>query len=218
MLLLTAVTLWFAAAMSQPEAWESPRADLLARAARASLELQPDDDSYARLDRGRAGNFVRLGRWRDDNFLRFGRRPAADTFIRFGRDKPQNYIRFGRGKADSFIRLGRDQVGLELEGLGRQTDRSLEVGKRTADEASGLQRPRREGAASSTFGRGKLADSNFIRLGRGKRSAPEDELDDDPVVEDPRVYEYPGLAADLPAYVLGPELSLLPPPSGVAKR
>ncbi|KAJ8868616.1 hypothetical protein PR048_030154 [Dryococelus australis] len=270
MLLTSAVTLWFAAAMSYPAdlftdgtgveaAWGSPqdallpadeRDDVLSRVGRSGpqQELEPDGDSYARLDRAKAGsNFVRLGRWRPDNFVRLGRggppdssflrlgRARPDSFIRFGRDRAaQNYIRFGRGKADGFIRLGRPDE--EAEAMSRvtrggqtgtprirsrkaeATEGDLVAAEGGRREAEAFQRARRTGG-SATFGRGKLTDSNFIRLGRRvKRSAAEEEdnSEDEAASTPGQSYLYPQLAADLPAYIFGPELSLLPQPSGLA--
>nr|UES72877.1 extended FMRFamide-like protein [Carausius morosus] len=207
-----------------------------------SHELEPG--SYARLDRGgKAGNFVRLGRWRPDSFVRLGR-PAdgplhssflrfgrpADSFIRFGRDKAQNYIRFGRNKADGFIRLGRGGPGggrqqheeeegeeedyVRREARGGQTGTPRIRSRKVDEELESFQRPRRTGGAAAIFGRGKLTDSNFIRLGRSservKRSTPDDE--DEPAAPS-QSYFYGQLAGELPTYVLGPELSLLPLPA-----
>ncbi|XP_067000633.2 FMRFamide-related peptides [Anabrus simplex] len=151
--------------------------------------------NFIRFGRGKPNNFLRFGRNMDDeseeseDHLRFGR-GKPNNFLRFGRDveddtevdedftdnaisfaevsdEDENVSRVRRGgNPGNFIRFGRDRGSQNFIRLGK-SDNFLRFGRKDNFLRFGRGEEKRSGKSQNLhFGRGKLADRNFIRLGR----------------------------------------------------
>nr|CAD7205784.1 unnamed protein product [Timema douglasi] len=148
-------------------------------------------DSFLRLGRDKDSNVVRFGRGKPDSNIRLGREPnenssvdPIDEFVELV-NEPEYILETDSdarsGKWESgFKRLGKaslpvmelpssgkDSLGDDFLPIPPQTNEGLSKDLGVEDFNYKFLRYRRNGNGKSVrFGRGKLADSNFIRLGR----------------------------------------------------
>ncbi|KAK7864195.1 hypothetical protein R5R35_004106 [Gryllus longicercus] len=147
---------------------EDGEADSEAEAEGLGAEEEQSLERLLRFARDR--NFLRFGRGRPDNFVRFGRGgddgSDADDDNRDGSQAPTH---LGQEEAAAAAAASAAAVAAAEAESEASTEgaRAAEEGAEAADEH--LQRVGRAARTRNLFGRWKMADLNFIRLGR---SAP----------------------------------------------
>ncbi|GLH08837.1 FMRFamide-related peptides [Gryllus bimaculatus] len=130
-------------------------------------EEEPSLERLLRFARDR--NFLRFGRGRPDNFVRFGRGgdDGSGDDDNDDRDGSQAPTHLGQEEAAAAAAASAAAVAAAAEAESEASTegaRAAEEGAEAADEH--LQRVGRAARTRNLFGRWKMADLNFIRLGR----------------------------------------------------
>nr|AAR19420.1 FMRFamide-like peptide precursor [Periplaneta americana] len=196
-----------------------------------------DDDKFVRLSRSGNSNELRRGKLTDRNFIRLGRSgPSYDekeqenedgNSVRLGRSEnpsnSRNFIRLGKRALDQnllvdehLMRFGRDVEQIENTPVASSGEPSRSDTDNKTKENYQQSRSKR----SISFSEEDSSEDSSDYPVMIPNSAYDDVKIPSPSVEDSQIpfRYYSPLSSGIPNYILGPELSVLPPLSNESKR